>query len=422
MTNTNDSGLTGATTRRGFLGAALGAALAPRALASFPGAPAAGEKFLVIVNLRGGCDGLNLAIPMRRVNYYRRRPSLGILPGQAISLNTGPAPNDEYGLHPSFLRLGQLYADGQLALANLVGYPQPDLSHAESTEIWARGLRTLPANARESGWIARYKDRYAREELSVVGLGTGRTLDFQGGESSPLVLGQLGSLGFAQDPRYGTNSRFRNQVIRDVIANYQPAGATIDVKAALEQAYGQIERVNQVVQNYRSTVTYPQTGLAQRLREVAMLTQADVGVRVYYAATGGYDTHANQGGVQGQQAGLFVTLDRALGALADDLKAVGAWNRCVVAVISEFGRRNDENGSLGTDHGSSNVVLVLGGLVRGGVYGRPHTEDDLDLAHTPYEIDFRSIYKELLGKHLGVDPDPLFPEAYPRNATLGLLP
>jgi uncharacterized protein (DUF1501 family) len=421
----NDPILAAALSRRGFLGLGLGAfagALAPiqRLLASPGLQPQAGERFLVVVNLRGGCDGLNLAVPFRLADYYRLRPTIAIQQAQGLPLASGPYPSSDYLLHPSLARLHARWVQGQLGIANLVGYPDPDLSHAESTEIWSRGVRR-PATGQHGGWIARYKDRNARADLGVIGINTGRILDFQGGETAPLVLGGLSELGFPADPRHGARSTYRNQVLRSLVAGFQSAGAAGEVKQALEQAYGQIEHIQNIVQNYQSTIVYPQNGLGRSLREAAMLVQADLGTRVFYVGTGGYDTHGSQGGATGTQANLFSGLDQALGAFADDLEGMAAWNRCIVAVISEFGRRNDENGSRGTDHGSANCVLLLGGAVRGGVYGRPHSEADLDRDHAQYAIDFRTIYKEIVQQHLGADPAAVFPEPIANEVPLGFV-
>jgi uncharacterized protein (DUF1501 family) len=416
-------------TRRAFLGTTLGGALVtlghsmvtnPLRALTPAGGPAAASKFLVVVNLRGGNDGLNTVVPVRHLNYAKARPSIRIAPAAALSLDAGPYPNKVYSLHPSLANVAALYATGEAAIVNLVGYPRADLSHAESTEIWSRGLRAVPSSG-DSGWIARYKDRYARGSLEVIGLGTGRLLDFAGGETNALVLSAISSFGFAEDPRYPSGSALRNRVVAEILDLQPDSGAKGEIKQALRAAYDQVRRMQTVVSNYRSTVTYPQNGLAGRLREAAMLTQADLDTKVFYVQTGGFDPHSSQGNMTGSHAGLLAGVDSALGAFAQDLKNMGAWNRCVIAVISEFGRRNDENGSRGTDHGSSNPVLLLGGAVRGGVHGREHSEEDLLLEHTPYDVDFRSIYRNILARHFGVDPAPVFTEKQDREHELQVI-
>lgn len=100
---------------------------------------------------------------------------------------------------------------------------------------------------------------------------------------------------------------------------------------------------------------------------------------------------------------------------------MGMWERTVIVVISEFGRRNYQNGSDGTDHGHGNVFLVTGGAVRGGIYGPDLVEADLLGEFPSYAVDFRDLYREILAVHLGVDPAPVFPEPQPTNTTLGFL-
>ena len=408
--------------RREFLAGALALPMAVGASSRRMAAaatPRAAKTFLVLVNLRGGNDGLNTVVPLQLASYLQRRPTLRIPAAQALPL-TGPGANPRYGLHPALARLAARYTSGQVAIVNRAGYPDPNLSHEESMNIWSRGYRELGPGAAPSGWIARFMEQHARGALEVVGLGTGRLLDFQGGEVNATVLQNLQSFGFAEDPKYPAGSRYRNERIRDVVAGAAHGGDLGEVQRALLAAYGQVERMQTVVKNYQSAVVYPQSGLAQRLREAAMLVQADLGTRIFYVQTGGYDTHASQGGATGQHAGLLGGVDAALAAFAQDLEAMGAFSRCAIVVLSEFGRRNDENGGGGTDHGSSSCMFVLGGSVRGGFYGQEHNEGDLQLPHTPFATDFRTVYKEILSRHLGHDPEPVFREKIPGEQPLGL--
>jgi uncharacterized protein (DUF1501 family) len=138
---------------------------------------------------------------------------------------------------------------------------------------------------------------------------------------------------------------------------------------------------------------------------------------MFYTGYGGFDTHANQ--LQ-QQFNLIQNLDNALGVFKQDMITQGLWNDVAVVVISEFGRRNFENGSLGTDHGHGNVVIAVGGALNGGVYGDPITSTDINQNHLGYTTDFRDVYRSLIGDHLGNDPTPLFPEAQPTSSTLTL--
>jgi uncharacterized protein (DUF1501 family) len=406
--------------RRGFLGAGLWFLAAPRLLsADQPPMPRA--RFLLIVNLRGGNDGLNMVVPVLQQAYYDRRPTIRILPAEALTLDTGPYATRVAALHPSLTSLATLWAEGSLAIVPAAGYPSPNLSHFESMDIWSRGLRNPLPGQQDSGWIARYKDRNARETLGVVGLGTGRLLDFQGGQTRALVLSSLADYGFDLDPNYPASSRVRNEIVRDVARTHPGSGVVHEIQDAQATAFDQLDTLQEALRNYRSTIVYPPTSIASRLKDAAILLQAGLTTRLVYVQTGGFDTHGGQGGATGTHASLLLGLDRALGAFASDLKQLGIWNDAVIVVLSEFGRRNDENGSRGTDHGSGSPMLMLGGAVRGGLYGREIQQADLLQGHLPYDVDFRSVFKEVIARHLGADPAPVFPERQEREHNLGFV-
>jgi uncharacterized protein (DUF1501 family) len=135
---------------------------------------------------------------------------------------------------------------------------------------------------------------------------------------------------------------------------------------------------------------------------------------VGFTGFGGFDTHSDQ---PARHAQLLAELDNALGVFYTDLNTQDAtiWNNLVIVIISEFGRRNYENGSNGTDHGHGNCVIVLGGPVNGGMHGTPVTTADLNLEHLPYTTDFRDVYRNIVQQHMGNDPAPVFPESQPIN-------
>src|SRR5256886_9579184 len=157
---------------------------------------------------------------------------------------------------------------------------------------------------------------------------------------------------------------------------------------------------------------YPRTPFGQALKQIAQLTRANVGLEVAFADVGGWDTHVNQGGAQGQLATRLDDFAHAIAALVTDLG--DHMEDTVVLTMSEFGRAVNENGNRGTDHGHGNAMLVVGGSVRGGrVYGRwpglapERRHEGRDLAVT---TDFRDVFGEIVVRHLGVnDPKPIFP-------------
>ncbi len=397
-------------TRRSVVQAALGAfgisALGPVARAAAAAAPpAAGENFLVVVELDGGNDGLNMCVPHGLSNYAAQRPTLGLAPADTLAIDTGPFATNFYKLHPRLPALAQMYRDGEVAIVQKVGYPRPNGSHDTSKRVWAAGQRDdlLQSN----GWIGRYAETYAPTALGAVSIGRGRHRSMVGGGSNPLTLGSLGRFQFEPDNRYRANHRHRLSIVRDFLAA-RGNGASRDAMLA---GHSVADNITAAIDNYVSPVTYRTRTLSDKLQDVARLVQADYGTRIYYTGFGGFDTHAAQGTLTGRHADLMTTLDEGLEDLVADLKAMGAWNRAVIVVMSEFGRRNFQNGSGGTDHGRGNFMLVTGGAVRGGLAGPTLTDADLGENNMPYGVDFRSVYMHLLERHLGVgDPTTLFPE------------
>jgi uncharacterized protein (DUF1501 family) len=161
---------------------------------------------------------------------------------------------------------------------------------------------------------------------------------------------------------------------------------------------------------YTPTVVYPNNGFALALRTVAGAIVRGIGSKVYWVSTGGYDTHAQQGGgAGGGYANLMGTLGDGLGAFYTDIRNQGLSNDTTVIVFSEFGRRISENGSAGTDHGAAGLMMVLGGSVRGGLYGTAatlspgHPTLENNSGDVRYETDFRSVYAQLLDSWLGVN-------------------
>ena len=179
---------------------------------------------------------------------------------------------------------------------------------------------------------------------------------------------------------------------------------------------GAIETLDRVAQarTYTPTVAYPDNGFALALRTVAGAIVRGIGSKVYWVSTGGYDTHAGQGGGGGgAYANLMGTLGDGLWAFYSDVRNQGLANDTTVIVFSEFGRRISENGSAGTDHGAAGLMMVLGGGVRGGLHGTaasltpgsPTLENNS--GDVRYETDFRSVYARLLDEWLGVNSVPI---------------
>ncbi len=419
------------TTRRDFVKAA-GLAAGIMALGPFrgllpvaQGAPLQ-QKRLVVINLFGGADTMNAVIPHTLQSYYDRRGAIAIPSDQALSLTGGPGTS-LYRLHPRMTNIQALWDRGDVAFVQRVGYPNPNLSHFTSQDINSLAVRdSFPVGVPKSGWIARYADRNAPTPLGAVGLGVGRPLDFVGGSTNPFLVQSLS--GFRLSGGTGQTQQHRLNAAKQLVASFSGAGNTAEARAAIDQAYQLVDQVQAAVSSYTSNVSYtyqdPDTGsdttpsISQRLRDVARLVQAGFETRVFFTGTGGYDTHSDQ---LGQHSRLLTQLDRAIGAFAQDMQDMGLWEDTVIAVVTEFGRRNEVNGSDGTDHGHAWCELLVGGGVRGGAYGPELVDGDITSGYPVHAVDFREVYYEILRDHMGAgDLDYVLPETSLPNA-LGLV-
>jgi len=424
-------------TRRLFLQAALAGTgiglLGPlgcrRPAADEPSSSAKPLKRLTIIYLYGGNDGLNTVVPATLNNYTARRGALALDEGSLHSLNAGPHGSTAYGLHPSLRHLAAIWADGDLAIINKIGYPIPNGSHFVSQEVWSYGVRGEFAalNIAPSGWIARYADQFAATPTGAISVGEKVPKDMLGGATNRFHVQSLDSFNlmppyvrrhieglrqFAIEP----DDRRRLERIMEVMQAVDQRGLKRDVRDAMAGATEMLDVIRDALAKYKTSVVYPDTTPATYLRDIATLCRAGLDTRIYFTGYSDFDHHSSQGE---RHADLLLQLDAGLGAFVADMKTMGIWDDMVVAVVSEFGRRNYANGSNGTDHGEGNLALVLGGGVKGGFYGSDLTTADLAAESLPVEIDFRSIYREVLEKHLGADPTNVFPEPQDRNAALG---
>src|SRR5262245_6277251 len=370
------------------LGAALSVASGSRSSAARVGDQE--PNALVVLQLTGGNDALNMVVPHRQDAYYRLRPTLALPRASLLRLD------DEHGLHPEMGELAALYAEGRVAVVHGVGYPNPNRSHFRSMEIWHTGDPDGPPGG--TGWMGRLADQIARRSPDALA-----SLHI-GSEVLPLAL--LGREYFAPSVRDETGFQLADpgrgfERRRDALTAGGSPGSTLGfLRAAARQTYGAARELEAAAAAQESAA-YPGFELARRLRLIARLSAADLGTRLYHVALGGFDTHARQAPAH---AALLRELSQSLGAFERDLEARGASGRVLVLVFSEFGRRVEENASKGTDHGAGAPVLLVGGGVRGGTYGTAPDLTRLVEGDVPGTTDFRRIYATLEGRWLGLAP------------------
>lgn len=389
------------------------------------GAPKQSFKRLVVINLIGGCDTLHAVIPTGLSQYYASRGVIAVPQASALPLNG----TSLYRLHPAMPRIQGLWNTGDAACVQRVGYPTENLSHFESSDIYSYGVRNGFGGLRinKSGWVARYADLQATSPLGAVSLGLGRPLDFVGGVTHGLSVQSLAGFQLVGAGIDGA----RIEATKSIIHNAPAIGLTYDAQQALADAYDLSDQVQHALLDHNayaatSGVNWPNSAIAGHLKDAAALIYGGFDTRLFYTGFGGFDTHVGQGSTStagGTLGSLLSQLDAAVGAFSDEMKLLGVWDDVVIVVITEFGRRSYTNGS-GTDHGHGFCELVLGGAVNGGAsYGPDLVNSDLSNAtgYLAYAVDFRSVYKEILRDHLGVDPLLVFPEPMPIDTDLGLV-
>ncbi|MBM4001118.1 MAG: DUF1501 domain-containing protein [Planctomycetes bacterium] len=359
------------------------------------------DHVLVVVELAGGNDGLNTVIPFENPLYYKNRPTLGIPAGEAIKLN------DQVGLHPRMGPLAELFKEGKVNVVQGVGYPEADRSHFRSMEIWhTASTDTRPPT---SGWLGKFLDAGSPagvDEAAPRGLALTGVLPqaFQAEKTVVPVVAQLDQLVDVED-----GAAALGKLRRKLSTAPGGEGEVGFLRRQADLVYRTAERLREAAAKYESEAQYPEGELGPQLRRAAQIIAADMGVRVLFASQGGYDTHANQAGTHGE---LLEQLAASLAAFQDDLESHTRADRVLVVTFSEFGRRVDENGSQGTDHGAGSFLFLTGSKVKGGLSGEyPSLEKlgDGDLIHT---VDFRSVYATVLERWLGCPAEELLGQKF----------
>ncbi|GAC1353514.1 MAG: DUF1501 domain-containing protein [Herpetosiphon sp.] len=368
----------------------------------------AANEILVVIFLRGGCDGLSLISPYDDPLYAAARGKLSILdrgPQAAIPLRTqNRSVTSSMGFHPAAAALNELYTGGQLALVNACGIDDATRSHFDAMDYMERG--TPGVKTTTSGWITRHVQSSGLHG-AVSALAAGDTMPAS-------LLGNPDAVAIPSLPdfRVDTHWRYAGKAplpVMDALTQiHNGAGA---VQTVARRTLDTVRTLQAQQLKYTTPVAYPDTSFSTSLREVAQMVKLDLGLRIATVDLGSWDTHEHQGDQgTGYFAAMVDTLSRGLHAFYEDLQSYHS--RLTVVAMSEFGRRLKPNSSGGTDHGHGGVMMVLGGNVNGGkLYGQWPGLQDLDQGEDlRITTDFRTVLSEILVRRMGnTQLDTVFP-------------
>lgn len=337
------------------------------------------NNILVLCQLNGGLDGLSFLAPFTSPVYQSLRPNLALKADQVVPLPDNP----DLGINKQFQFFSDLYAQGQLAIVQQVAYPNSNQSHFESQEIYEYGVRNLGSSIGTAApWYERLRKTYFTSPYSVLRIE---------------AIGDPQKYGYPDGTYHGGAQKAFGELSRKKV------GATPLQQQVLD-SYRAIDELGNDIRN--RTAGFQSSGTAKgEFHRAAQLAFAGLGTQIFKVEYGGFDTHGSQ--VQANQK-LFPKLNSEFAQFVQDMKNLGLWDRTTVVFYTEFGRRNRENGSPGTDHGHGGHMILAGPRVSGGLKGQIVTASDLNQTTLPYYVDFRGVFSNVIATWLGFDPAPIF--------------
>jgi uncharacterized protein (DUF1501 family) len=388
----------------------------------FPRPASVGDRILVIINLNGGNDGLNTIVPFNDPIYATRRPSIGLKKADTLPITA------DLGLHNAMTGMEQLYSAGEMAIVQSVGYPDQDRSHFRSTDIWHTSSDA--DKILFTGWLGRYLEKMHPEYPTTLPTAP---YAIQIASAATLALqGNNGSMGIAID----NPDRFYN-LAAGLKVDPEPLPPTLAgpelqyVRDIIEQSNFYSSAINKAMIDGTTNGIYDADAFSAQLKVAARLINGGLETSIYVVTLGGFDTHFGQLQLHSQR---LTQLSRGISSFLADITAAGNADRVACMTYSEFGRRLNENGSLGTDHGAAAPQFVMGEKVLGGkvIGGVPNLTDLDSRGDIKWAIDFRQIYASVLEDWMGLSRTdtnlvlggefqklPLFPAASPGSVDHG---
>lgn len=381
----------------------IGAALPDYLIRSALAGPKAqdDQRILVILQLDGGNDSLSTVVPHGHKEYYEyRKKATRIDQDQVIKID------QELGFHPHLAGWKQLLDEGLFAAVHGVGYPNPNFSHFESTNIWMMG--DTRGKQQPHGWVGRACETGCPgsddPKLAVaVGPNNGAALALRGPRHGGILVSDPQSFGFegAEDQRQAMTYKKINES-----SSKTPTGDLEWITSTAITANAAADEIRRIASAYKPGVEYPDSPYGRNLRTIAGLIAGGLSTRIYWTGRDGkleFDTHSTQ---KPKHDKLLKELDGALVAFLRDLKRQKLDQRVLLLTVSEFGRTAKENGNLGTDHAAASTQFLFGPGVKPGFHGRHPSLKPGDLLPTgssmKFATDFRSVYATVLEKWMGI--------------------
>jgi len=366
-----------------------------------------GDKKIVVVQLSGGNDYLNCVIPYNNPHYVDNRPNVRITEDRVLHLGNG------LGMNPAMRGIKALYDQDKVAIIHGVGYPDTSRSHFRSMDIWHTAE---PTKVGTEGWLGNAINQLHPKHDNVVA-----AVNFGAGLPRALAAPRAPVASVTDLDNYGLMNHVaekdRDEILMAFKNIYTPAigsGPVMDYlgQTGLDALKG-TGILTKVMGQYKSNIEYADNSFAKAMRGASAVIQADIGTRILYTQHGTFDAHTN--GIALQEA-MLNDVSGGIQDLYSDIKASHRSKEVIILVFSEFGRRVKDNGN-GTDHGAGGVAFVIGDAVKGGQYGEyPSLELSklLDGEDLQWDIDFRSIYTEIMEDWLEVDARPVVKSQYER--------
>ncbi len=347
------------------------------------------QKLLILIELKGANDGLNTVVPYADPRYAKLRPQIALARDSVIAISEREA------LHPALKPLHALWENQELAIVQGLGYPNPNLSHFRSIEIWETASKS--EEYLDAGWLARiFAHTPPPRSFAADGVVVGSN------DMGPLSGQGVRTIALADTAQFLRNARLA-QAGRD-----ERNPALKHIQAVEREIVHAAAKLNS---NFVFKTVFPQNAFAGQIRTAAQLAASRAGIAAIRLTLGGFDTHAGQ---LGTHANLLAQLAEGISALKSALVELNRWDQTLIMTYAEFGRRPQENMSNGTDHGTTNVHFVTGGRVKGGLYGEAPALGNLDgNGNLPFAVDFRSLYATIINPWWGLDASRILNGKFP---------